>query len=204
MKTELQQALSPVVSFKITNSDSSNAKKLCLLPGHYDTQEIVMTVDPITSTKDIANLSYASPSHLVDAGYFCDQVADDTAAAVKTAKEYGLTVTPGSPRCHYRDFLNYIQREGSRITKIRITNNRTGGAGRDQFDKEFEVSSSMLGAKAGSDYINLASCKNPANYDQDMIIVDLQERNLIFDATTLLFLTVVPSADFTIEYTLDK
>lgn len=199
--SELKQALSPVVSFRFNNTDSSNSKKICLLPGHYNTEEIVMVTE---SGASVAKLSYASPARLVDAGYACDQVADDTLAAVATAKSYAIGVTPGSPRCHYRDFLDYVARVGSKITKIRITNNRTSGAGRDQFDKEFEVSASMLGAKAGSDYINLASCKNPANYDQDMIIVDLAERNLIFDATTLLFLTVVPSADFTVEFTLDK
>lgn len=198
---DLRQALNPVVSFNIQNTDSSNSKKLCLLPGHFNTEEIVMVTE---SGSSVAKLSYASPSRLTDAGYACDQVADDTLAAVKSAKSYALNVTPGSPRCHYRDFLDYISRVGSKITKIRITNNTGNAAGRAQFDKEMQVSASLLGSTAGSDYINLASCKNPANYDQDMIIIDLSERNLVFDATTLLFLTVIPSANFTIEFTLDK
>lgn len=199
--SELAKALSPVVSFRIQNGDQTNSKKLCLLPGHFNTEEIVMDS---SSGSAVPKLSFGNPARLVDAGYYCDQVADDTVAGINTAKSYNITITPGSPRCHYRDMLDYIARVGSRITQIRITNNKTNGAGRDQFDKELQVSVSMLGATAGSDYINLASCKNPANYDQDMIIIDLNKRNLIFDATTLLFLTVVKDADFTIEFTLDK
>ncbi|MBQ3843455.1 MAG: hypothetical protein II817_00565 [Bacteroidales bacterium] len=200
--SELQRALKPVVSFRLVNTDNSNEKKICLLPGHFNTQSIVTGTGALSQA--FVKLSYADPASVVAAGYACDQVADNYDVDVASTKNYPITVIPGSPRCRYRDFLDYINRVGARITQIRLTNNKTGGAGRDQFDKEFQVSASAIGTTAASDYINLASCKNPANYDQDMIIVDLAQQNLMMDATTLLLLTVAPGADFTIEFTLSK
>lgn len=200
--SELQRALQPVVSFRLANTDNSNEKKICLLPGHFNTMDVVAGTN--ASSQAFTKLSFANPGSVVAAGYACDQVADNYDADIAASKSYPITIIPGSPRCRYRDFLDYIKLKGAKITQIRLTNNRTSGAGRDQFDKEFQVSASAIGTTAGSDYINLASCKNPANYDQDMIIVDLAQRNLLMDATTLLLLTVAPGADFTIEFTLDK
>ena len=200
--TNLNNALQPVVSFRVVNTDSSLYKTLCLIPGHYDTA----TIMSYTSSGSTVNvISYLNPAVLNAAGYACNEVADDHNANLDgSSKDYPITVTPAAGNSRYRDFLHYVGLVGSRIKRIRLTNNTGNAAGRVQFDQFFEVSASAIGSKAGSDYINLASCKDPKNYDLDVIDVDLDARNLVLDATTLLFLKVAPSTDFTIEFTLDK
>ena len=203
----LNKALQPVVSFRVVNTDSSSYKTLCLIPGHYDTQEIMdyqVTESGSTVTKYV--LSYLNPAVLNEAGYACNEVADDHNANLDGSgkSNYPISVTPAAGNSRYRDFLRYVGLVGSKIKRIRLTNNTGNAAGRTQFDQFFEVSASAIGSKPGSDYINLASCKDPKNYDLDMIDVDLDARNLVLDATTLLFLKVAPSTDFTIEFTLDK
>lgn len=199
--SELQRALNPVVSFRLVNT-ANDYKKICLIPGHYDTAEI-MSYTESGSTKNV--ISYLNPAVLNEAGYSCNEVADDHNANLDgTSKDYVITVTPAAGNSRYRDFLQYVKQVGSRIKKIRLTNNTGSAAGRSQFDQFFEVTASAIGSKPGADFINLASCKDPKNYDLDLIDVDLEARNLILDATTLLFLKVAPNADFTIEFTLDK
>lgn len=198
----LNKALQPVVSFRVVNTDSTHYKTICLIPGHYDTATI-MSYTSGGSTVPV--ISYLNPAVLNAAGYACDEVADDHNANLDgSSKTYPITVTPAAGNSRYRDFLNYVKLVSSLIKRIRITNNTGNAAGRTQFDQFFEVSASAIGSKAGSDYINLASCKDPKNYDLDVIDVDLEARNLELSATTLLFLKVAPSADFTIEFTLDQ
>lgn len=204
---DLNSALQPVVSFRFVNTDTTLYKTMCLIPGHYDTQEIMnyqVTESGSTVTKYV--LSYLNPAVLNQAGYACDEVADDHNANLDGSgkSNYPISVTPAAGNSRYRDFLGYIKSVGSRIKKIRLTNNSGNNAGRTQFDQFFEVSASAIGSKAGSDYINLASCKDPKNFDLDVIDVDLEARNLVLDATTLLFIKVAPSTDFTVEFTLDK
>lgn len=202
---DLSKALQPVVSFRFVNL-TALYKTLCLIPGHYDTQEVVKyTVSEGGSNVDKYTLSYLNPDVLKDAGYSCDEVADDLNINLQgdSKTTYPITVTPAAGNSKYRDFLKYIKNVGSRIQKIRVTNNGSD-SGRTQFDQFFEVTASSIGSKAGSDYINLSSCKDPKNFDLNMIDVDLEARNLVLDATTLLFLKVAPNTDFTIEFTLDK
>ena len=202
---DLSKALQPVVSFRFVNL-TALYKTLCLIPGHYDTQEVVKyTVSEGGSNVDKYTLSYLNPDVLKDAGYSCDEVADDLNINLQGDGKttYPITVTPAAGNSKYRDFLKYIKNVGSRIQKIRVTNNGSD-SGRTQFDQFFEVTASSIGSKAGSDYINLSSCKDPKNFDLNMIDVDLEARNLVLDATTLLFLKVAPNTDFTIEFTLDK
>jgi len=198
----LNNALQPVVSFRLTNTSTTDYKTICLIPGHYDSA----TIMSYTSSGSTVNvISYLNPQVLNDAGYACNEIADDyDSNLVGSAKTYPISVVPAAGNSRYRDFLQYVRVVGSRIKRIRLTNNTGSAAGRTQFDQFFEVSASAIGSKAGSDYINLASCKDPKNYDLDMIDVDLDARNLVLDATTLLFLKVAPSADFTVEFTLDK
>ena len=202
---DLSKALQPIVSFRFVNL-TALYKTLCLIPGHYDTQEVVKyTVSEGGSNVDKYTLSYLNPDVLKDAGYSCDEVADDLNINLQGDGKttYPITVTPAAGNSKYRDFLKYIKNVGSRIQKIRVTNNGSD-SGRTQFDQFFEVTASSIGSKAGSDYINLSSCKDPKNFDLNMIDVDLEARNLVLDATTLLFLKVAPNTDFTIEFTLDK
>ena len=61
-----------------------------------------------------------------------------------------------------------------------------------------------IGSKAGSDFVQLSSYINPANFLQNFIDVDLEKdaRNLSLDETTLAFLDIPGNAHFQIDFTL--
>ncbi|MBR4155552.1 MAG: hypothetical protein IKU01_02455 [Bacteroidales bacterium] len=195
----LKKSMEPVASFKIQNS-TDNEVKINLFPGHYDTTELVKD----SNGKPI--ISHANPSALCDAGYTCDQVADDFNTEFHEAKgsnAYPVKITPKSTRTRYRDFLNYIKYSGLRVSKIRITDLNTGG-NHEIFGQELEVSASSIGSKAGSDFIQLSSHIDPSNYLQNFIDIDLAQRNLLLDETTLAFLTIPGKANFLIDFTLSE
>lgn len=197
MTTQLQNAMLPIASFHIENGDLSHEKKLCLIPGHFNVIGVGQYDDSGTLKPCI---TYDDPTPIQKAGYACDYVADDMNAMTSRS---GIIVTPNSERTRYRDFLSFIRLRQLRVSKIRLTN--TGGAaGLSQFLKEMEVSASAVGSRAASDFINLAQYKNPANYDQNVIEIDLNRRQLLLDATTLAFITVAAGANFDIEFTLDN
>ena len=191
----------PVASFIFRNT-SQESKKICLIPGHYNTSEIVYN-ETVSSGPTPSLLSMASPKSIKNAGYDCDQVADDFNGASYYSSKYPIQITPKSAKTSYRDFLNYIKLSGVRISKMRITD-LTAGANpsHDIFYQEMEISKSAIGSKSGSDFIQLASHINPANYLQNFIEVDLEKQNLLLDETTLAFLDVPASAHFQIDFTL--
>lgn len=195
---ELKQSMKPTASFSFLNK-AAVERVLCLFPGHFDTTEIVKTAS------DGISLAYCNPKPLVEAGYFCDQVADDFSAEHSTAKEsgsYDVQITPTSKRTRYREFLNYIKNSGLRVTKMRITDLLPEGNGHEIFNQELEISASAIGAKAGSDFIQLSAHIDPSNYIQRFIDIDLSQQNLLLDETTLAFLRVPASANFQIDFTL--
>ena len=88
---------------------------------------------------------------------------------------------------------------------MRITDLTQGtNPSRDIFQQVIEVTESLIGAKAGSDYVQLSSYINPANFLQNFIEIDLEKdgRNLKFDETSLVFLRIPPAANFQIDFTL--
>lgn len=196
--TSLNQSMRPVASF-VFKSFASTGKKLCLFPGHYDTTEIV---EENETSKQI--ISYANPKGIIDAGYNCDQVADDYGGDyIIRDNNYSIEIKPKGSRTRYRDFLNYIKLSGVRVVKMRITDLTTGSnPSHDIFYQEIEVSKSAIGSKSGSDFIQLASHINPSNYLQNFIEVDLEKQNLLLDETTLAFLDVPAGANFQIDFTL--
>ena len=196
MNKQLQSAMLPIASFHVTNGDATHEKKLCLIPGHFNTIAVGQYDNSGTL---VPGITYDNITPIVNAGYACDYMADDMNALTP---RNGVVVNPNSARTSYRDFLAFIRLRQLRVSKIRLTNT-AGAAGRAQFLKEMEVSASAIGSRAASDFINLAQYKNPANYDQDVIEIDLNQRNLLLDATTLAFITVAAGADFDIEFTLD-
>lgn len=197
MNNQLKRALLPVASFHIVNPAGGTEKKLCLFPGHFDTIGAVPYTD--ASQSAAVQITFDNIQPIINAGYFCDQMADDLNPITPRS---AVQVSSNSARTRYHDFLNYIKLMNLRVSKIRLTN-RTGEAGRAQFLKEMEISASAIGSRAASDFINLAQYKNPANFDQDVIEIDLDQRNLLLDATTLGFLNIAVGADFDIEFTLD-
>lgn len=199
MNRQLNQAMLPIASFHIENPAGGVERKLCLIPGHFDLAGVGAYDDNGTTKYKI---TYNNPTPIVNAGYACDQVADDYDGNLDLGRS-AIKIHSNDDATRYRDFLNYIRLMNLRVSKIRLTNRTNTAAGRAQFNKKFEVSASSIGCRAASDYINIAQYKNPANYDLDIIEIDLNQANLLLDATTLLILTVAQGADFDIEFTLD-
>ena len=197
----LQNAMRPTASFNLKN-ESNESARICLFPGHFDTTEVVS----IEGGKVV--LAYSNPEGIVSAGFACDQVADDCSEGTKDiyikdrGGKYTVKVTPVSKRTRYRDFLNYIKLKGLRVTKIRITD-LTANSQREIFSQEMEVSASAIGQKAGSDFVQFATYRS-ANYDQSFIEIDLEERNLLLNATTLAALDIPAGNEIQIDFTLSK
>lgn len=193
--SELKQSLKPTASFTFENR-AEEARVLCLFPGHFDTTEIVKTDESVL-------LAYSNPKPLVDAGYTCDQAADDFSAELSVIKgsHYDVWVSKVSNRTRYREFLNFIKNSGLRVTKMRITD-LNKDSDHEIFNQEIEVTASAIGAKAGSDFIQLSAHIDPSNYIQRFIDIDLSQQNLLLDETTLAFLRIPASAKFQIDFTL--
>lgn len=201
--SKFNNSIRPVASFIFRNGET--AARICLLPGHYNTAEVVI--------KDgKAYLSYADPSAIRSAGYDCIQVADDYNATTANlrgdgASKYPVEVKSKTPAIRFRDFLNYVKYSGLKVVKMRITDLSTGtNPSRDIFQQNIEVTKSAIGAKSGSDFVQLSQYINPANFLQNFIDIDLEadERNLKLDETTLAFLDVPINAHFQIDFTLAK
>lgn len=205
MSTELKKSLRPVASF-VFNNTATETRKLCLFPGHFMLAKVTSMIPatqnnpPYTVT---SILSYANPDALCDAGYDCDQVADDfnITSNHNDGRQYDIQITPKSRKTRYRDFLNYIKLSGVRVSKMRITDLVVNGS-HDIFQSEMEITASSIGSKAGSDFIQLSQHINPSNYLQNFIEIDLEKQNLLLDETTLAFLEVPGKAQFQIDFTL--
>lgn len=203
---KLQKSMRPVAGFIFENTDTVS-KRLCLFAGHFLTASVVTTVlGESTPVKTQSQISYADPSAIVAAGYECDQVADDynlsTLATDASGEAYKVRITPKTTKTRFRDMVNYIKMSGLRVAKMRITDLNTSNPTHDIFNSEIEVSASAIGSKGGSDYIQLSECINPANFLQNFIEVNLEDRNLLLDETTLVFLEIPARAKFSIDFTL--
>ena len=203
MSTELKKSLRPVASFVFSNT-AGETRKLCLFPGHFMLAKVTSNVVGTSAPFSVTNiLSYANPEPLCNAGYECDQVADDfnLTAGQNDGHGYDIQITPKSRKTRYRDFLNYIKLSGVRVSKMRITDLVANGS-HDIFQAEMEITASSIGSKAGSDFIQLSQHINPSNYLQNFIEIDLEKQNLLLDETTLAFLEVPGKAQFQIDFTL--
>lgn len=187
MQNTLKEALMAQATFDIVNTDSSNAVKLCLLPGVYDTMK--MTTDG-TSKETV--VSFSNPANLVAAGYACDEVADD--AAFTTGADVQTT---GVGRTKFRDFLHTVQRVGATVNKIIIQNKVSS---QDIYDQQIEIAKTVIGAKGGTDYITLQNYVNVNAYDRTKITIDLSEEPLELTPEVFLALNVPASAHFSIQF----
>lgn len=197
----LNQSMRPVASF-IFNNSAENAQdvKLCLFHGHYDVAEVGAGAGDAKY-----DIRYTNVKVLQDAGYECDQVADDLSGCTNGISAPDRVSVKGvSKKTRYRDFINYIKLAGLKITKMRITDLMGPNSSHDIFQQELEISSSSIGAKSGSDFVQLAQHINPSNYLQTFIEVDLELQNLLLDETTLAFLKVPAGSKFQIDFTLAK
>ena len=194
MQSTLREALMAQATFDINNTDASNAVKLCLLPGVYNTMQL--TQDP--SSKDVV-LNFANPAALVAAGYAADQVADDASFCS------GLDVqVAGVGRVMYRDFLNTIQRVGARVNKIIIQNKVSS---QDIFDQQIEIAKTVIGAKGGMDFITLQNYVSVNAYDRSKITIDLsgvdengKSNNLFLTPEVFMAMNIPAGAHFSIQF----
>ena len=202
--SNFNKSIRPVASFVFKSTENqTDSVNLGLIPGHYNTLEVIYDAN---ASK--AHVSYADPSAIVAAGYDCAQVADDYNAAVKNKDRNGKTYPiEVISKCNvrYRDFLNYVKYSGLKVVKMRITDLNTGAAATHEiFQQVMEVTQSSIGSKHGSDFVQLSSYINPANFLQNFIDIDLEkdERKLSLDETTLAFLRVPIGSHFQIDFTL--
>ena len=199
MQNSLKEALRAVFTVDITG-DSTYDKKLCLLPGSYNT--MAFTQDASTKA---AVLTLSDPTALNNAGYACDQVADDhafDANQVVTVRSVG--------RSMYRDFLNSIQRVGMRCTEI-VIKNLAGTSHEEIFDQQIEVAKTVLGAKGGMDFITLQKYVNVNAYDRSKITIDLSgtdeygnPRSLDLTPEVFMAITVPAASHFSMQFTFDN
>lgn len=195
MQNSLREALMAQATFDI-EGDAQNAKKLCLLPGIYSTTKLVAD----TQTQKFA-LTYSDPTNLNNAGYACDQVADDYNVDDATQ----LVKVRGVSRTRFRDFLNTVQRVGAAVNKIIIQNKNTNS--QDIFDQQIEVAKTVIGAKGGTDFITLQNYVSVDAYDRSKIIIDLsgfdelgRSNNLMLTPEVFLALNIPAGAHFSIQF----
>ena len=188
MQNTLKEALRAQATFNFTG-DSTYAKKLCLLPGIYSAMKFVQD-----GTSKAATLSFSDPTDLNNAGYACDQVADDYNA--NDAGQYVQVTAVG--RTKYRDFLNAVQRVGLRVSQIIIQ--AANAASQSFYNTEIEIAKTVLGAKGGTDFITLQQYVNVNAYDRSKITIDLADQTLDLTPEVFMAITVPAQAQFSIQF----
>lgn len=187
MQNTLREALRAQATFDIVG-DSSADKKLCLLPGIYSTMK---QVTDGTSKETV--ITFSDPTNLQNAGYACDQVADDY--NVSDSGQY-VHVT-GVGRVKYRDFLDAVQRVGMRVSQIIIQNKTSDSA---IFDQQIEIAKTVLGAKGGMDFITLQQYVNVNAYDRSKITIDLSDDTLDLTPEVFMAINVPEDSHFSIQF----
>ena len=187
MQNTLREALRAQATFDIVG-DSSADKKLCLLPGIYSTMK---QVTDGTSKETV--ITFSDPTNLQNAGYACDQVADDY-----NSSDSGQYVhVTGVGRVKYRDFLDAVQRVGMRVSQIIIQNKTSDSA---IFDQQIEIAKTVLGAKGGMDFITLQQYVNVNAYDRSKITIDLSDDTLDLTPEVFMAINVPEDSHFSIQF----
>ena len=189
----LTEALRAKATFNIVNSSSSVAKKLAFLPGIYSS----MIFSQDSSTK-AAIISYADPTNLVNAGYNCDQVADD----YNSGDSLQVVQVSGVGRTKYRDFLNTVQRIGVRVSRIVIQNKNSSS--QDIFDQEIEASRTAIGTRGQTRFITLQDYVSVNAYDRTKITIDLTNAPLDLTPDMFLAMNIPASASFSIQFEFEQ
>lgn len=187
MQNTLKEALRAQATFDFVG-DNSNDKKLCLLPGIYNT----MKQSTVGTSKETI-ITFSSPTNLNNAGYACDQVADDYNSS--DSGQY-VQVT-GVGRVKYRDFLDAVQRVGMRVSQIIIQNKVSSQA---IFDQQIEIAKTVLGAKGGMDFITLQQYVNVNAYDRSKITIDLSDETLDLTPEVFMAINVPAQSHFSMQF----
>lgn len=191
MQKTLMEALKASVTFNFKNETPTGgtaaAKKVAILPGIYNTEK--QTTDQ-TSKETV--VVYTDPTNLCNAGYNVDEVADDYNAAS------GVYVkVTSNKRAKYRDFLNYVKRVGATVSRI-VIQNKTNN--QDIFDQEIEIARTVIGAKGGTDFIQLQDYVDVNAYDRSKITIDLSEEPLELTPEVFMAIMVPSGAEFSIQF----
>ena len=187
MQKTLREALQACATFNFVG-DNSNAKVLALLPGIYSAMKAVTD-----GTSKETVITFSDPANLVNAGYACDQVADDYNSG--DSGQY-VQVT-GANRVKYRDFLNTVQRVGINVTKIVIQNKVSS---QDIFDQEIQIARTAIGAKGGMDFIQLQNYVSVNAYDRSKITIDLSDEPLYLTPEVFMALNIPAQASFSMQF----
>ena len=211
MQNSLREALRAVFTLDVTGCEDGD-KKLCLLPGIYDTERtnVVTETKTVDGEKVVTGVTvtttYDNPANLVNAGYACDQVADDGGLSPKA----GGVAIQAVGRAKMRDFLHQVQRVGMRCTEI-VIKNLAGSTNEEIFNTQIELAKTVVGARGGMDFITLQKYVNVNAYDRSKITIDLSGvdengRSKALDLTPEVFMamTVPQDAHFTIQFTFDN
>lgn len=187
MQNTLKEALRAQATFDFVG-DSTYDKKLCLLPGIYSTMK--QTTDG-TSKETI--ITFSDPTNLNNAGYACDQVADDY-----NSGDSGQSVqVTGVGRVKFRDFLDSVQRVGLRVSQIIIQNKVSSQA---IFDQQIEIAKTVLGAKGGMDFITLQQYVNVNAFDRSKITIDLSDETLDLTPEVFMAINVPAASHFSMQF----
>lgn len=189
----LTEALRAKATFNIVNSSSSASKKLAFLPGIYSS--MIFSQD---SSSKAAIISFANPANLVNAGYNCDQVADD----YNSGDSLQVVQVSGVGRTKYRDFLNTVQRIGVRVSRIIIQNKNISS--QDIFDQEIEASRTAIGTRGETRFITLQDYVSVNAYDRTKITIDLTNAPLDLTPDMFLAMNIPASASFSIQFEFEQ
>lgn len=184
---ELEQALKSSATFNIAG-DASNAKKLALFSGVYDSMKSAVGTNK--------KVTFSDPTNLVNAGYSVDQVADDYDSD-DTGQYVHVT---GANRVKFRDLRNTVQRLGIRVVGIIIQNKATGANANDIFDQEIEIARTAIGTKGAMDFISLQQFVSTAAYDRTKIFIDLSQTPLDLGPDTFMAMNIPAGANFSMQF----
>lgn len=187
--TKVRDAMKASATFNIVG-DQSGSKKLALFPGVYSCLKSGVGTGKV--------ITFDDPSNLVNAGYQCDQVADDFFEGCGSA----IQVT-GTARTKYRDLLNTVQRLGIHVYKIVIQNKATGNGAADLFDQAFEIAATAIGELAGMKFLKLQDFVSVNAYDRSKIELDLSEEPLYIGPQTYVALNIPAGANFSIQFSFE-
>lgn len=191
MQNTLREALQACATFNIVGDANDNVV-LAFLPGIYSTMTQATATQGGQSKVVVA---YTDPSNLNNAGYTCDEVADDFIEG-NAAQKVHVT---GANRVRYRDFLDTVQRVGINVTKI-VIQNKTNPADQSIFDQEIQLARTAIGAKGGMDFIQLQNYVSVDAFDRSKITIDLSQEPLYLTPEVFMAMVIPAGANFSMQF----
>lgn len=190
MQNTLREALQACATFNIVGDQNSD-KVVAFLPGIYNTTTEATVTSSGGGTKTV--IAYTDPSNLNNAGYQCNEVADDY---INGNRAQSVHIT-GANRVRYRDFLNTVQRVGINVTKIVFQNNVTNDT--KVFNQEIQLARTAIGAKGSMDFIQLQNYVSVNAYDRSKITLDLSQEPLYLTPEVFMAMNIPAGANFSMQ-----